>query len=167
MAHRALVEVLLDAGQYVKGTGLAIRETKGFERELKLLTVDVKASAEAQVAASVKKTARLREEAAAYRTLAGTAKRGSSEQVAAANLADRADRRLAGSLGVAAHEARRLRASSGGIERDLGRASRGALAGSGIFRGLGRSIAFASGGFLAFASAGQFLRSSVDAAREA
>lgn len=52
-------------------------------------------------------------------------------------------------------------------DRELSRASRGALAGTGVFRGLGRSIAFASGGFLAFASAGQFLRSSVDAARDA
>ncbi len=32
--------------------------------------------------------------------------------------------------------------------RDLGKLSRGALAGSGAFRGLGRSLAFASGGFL-------------------
>lgn len=53
------------------------------------------------------------------------------------------------------------------FNRDLSRITRGALAGSGVFRGLGRSIAFASGGFLAFASAGQFLRTSIDAAKEA
>lgn len=53
------------------------------------------------------------------------------------------------------------------FQRDIGRASRGALAGSGAFRAMGRSIAFASGGFLAFAGAGQFLRTSIDAAKEA
>ncbi len=62
---------------------------------------------------------------------------------------------------------RRAGTSARGFSRDLSHAERGALAGSGAFRGLGRSIAFASGGFLAFASAGQFLRSSVDAAIEA
>jgi len=53
------------------------------------------------------------------------------------------------------------------FERDLSKASRGALAGSGVFKTMGRSIAFASGGFLAFASAGEFIRKSVDAAVEA
>lgn len=53
------------------------------------------------------------------------------------------------------------------FNHELTAASRGALAGSGVFRGLGRSIAFASGGFLAFASAGQFLRTSIDAAKQA
>lgn len=51
--------------------------------------------------------------------------------------------------------------------REIGRASRGAAAGSGVFRGLGRSIAFASGGFLAFASATHFLTESIGAARDA
>ncbi len=57
--------------------------------------------------------------------------------------------------------------SSRGLERDLGRASRGSLAGSGAFRSLGRSLAFASGGFLAFGGAAAFLRKTVDAAKEA
>lgn len=62
---------------------------------------------------------------------------------------------------------RRSSAAAGHFDRDLGRATRGALAGSGVFRSLGRSIAFASGGFLAFATAGQFIRTSIDAAKEA
>ena len=36
------------------------------------------------------------------------------------------------------------------FDRSLGKSVRGAVAGSGVFRGLGRSLAFASGGFLAF-----------------
>lgn len=38
--------------------------------------------------------------------------------------------------------------SASGFNRDITKASRGALAGSGVFRSLGRSIAFASAGFL-------------------
>src|SRR6266540_5264077 len=42
----------------------------------------------------------------------------------------------------------RLRREATGTNAELGKLSRGALAGSGAFRGLGRSIAFASAGFL-------------------
>ena len=55
-------------------------------------------------------------------------------------------------------------ASASVFQHDINKASRGALAGSGAFHSLGRSIAFASGGFLAFASASQAIRSSLDAA---
>jgi hypothetical protein len=51
--------------------------------------------------------------------------------------------------------------------KEVERAGRGAAAGSGLFRNMGRSIAFASGSFLGFATATEFLRSSIDAARDA
>jgi hypothetical protein len=57
--------------------------------------------------------------------------------------------------------------STKAFEREISHATRGALAGSGAFRTFGRSIAFASGGFLAFASGDVFLSDSIDAAREA
>jgi hypothetical protein len=53
------------------------------------------------------------------------------------------------------------------FSNEVSRAERGALAGSGIFKSLGRSLAFASGGFLAFGGAAAFIRKSVDAANEA
>lgn len=53
------------------------------------------------------------------------------------------------------------------FEKDVSRASRGALAGAGIFRSFGRSLAFASGGFLAFGGAASFIRTSIDAAKDA
>src|ERR1044071_6953834 len=52
-------------------------------------------------------------------------------------------------------------------EKDFTRATRGILSGSGVFRSVGRSLAFASGGFLAFGSAAAVLRTSIDAARDA
>lgn len=65
------------------------------------------------------------------------------------------------------HSFNRASRSSAAFEAHLGKATRGALAGSGAFQHLGRSIAFASGGFLAFASVGDFFRKSIDAAKEA
>ncbi len=53
------------------------------------------------------------------------------------------------------------------FEKDTSKATRGALAGSGAFKAMGRSLAFASGGFLAFAGVSQFLSKSVSAAQEA
>jgi hypothetical protein len=57
--------------------------------------------------------------------------------------------------------------SAGVFHRDLNKATRGALSGSGVMSHLGRSLAFASGGFLAFATIGGALRSSIDAAVDA
>jgi hypothetical protein len=164
---KLIVPIIADPTLFKRGMKESTLAAEQFESKLRGLSVNVKASAEAQVAASVKTTMRLREEAAAYKLLASSATRGSAQQIAATNLATRAESRLALSMGVSSHESNRLRASSSGAGRELERFSRGALAGSGIFRSLGRSIAFASGGFLAFASGGAFLRASVDAARDA
>lgn len=53
------------------------------------------------------------------------------------------------------------------FSKEIERAGRGALSGTLAFKGLGRSIAFASGGFLAFEGASRFLEESVSVAREA
>jgi hypothetical protein len=57
--------------------------------------------------------------------------------------------------------------SATGFHRDLNKATRGALAGSGIFHTLGRSLAFASGGFIAAASIGEVITGSIHAATDA
>lgn len=53
------------------------------------------------------------------------------------------------------------------FDHELQGALRGTISATGAFHSLGRSIAFASGGFVAFAGAGEFLKSSIDAARSA
>lgn len=164
MADRNLVVRLI--GDASSLTRTFLRSSSAATKFNERITISARASANAQIQASAKKTARLREEIAAYNTIAASAVRGSEQQVAATQLSARAQKSLSRSLGVSAHESRQLALSSASVERNFGRATRGALAGSGIFRGLGRSIAFASGGFLAFASASQFLRNSIDAARE-
>jgi hypothetical protein len=61
----------------------------------------------------------------------------------------------------------RSAAKTHNFNRELSRMGRGALSGSGAFKNLGRSLAFASGGFVAFESIGTFIRDSIDAARDA
>jgi len=58
-------------------------------------------------------------------------------------------------------------ASTKKFDREITHALRGTISGTGIMRSFGRSLAFASGGFIAFAGVSRFLRDSVDAAREA
>lgn len=164
---KAVIEILGDSSSFQRSTKEAAIVADRLAVDLNKLAITAKASAEMQVAASLHKQARLKGEINAYRSIASAAAIGSKKQVAAAQLAARAEGRLAGSLGITAREQRGLSASASASERSLSRATRGALAGSGIFRGLGRSIAFASGGFLAFASGGQFIRKSIDVAREA
>jgi hypothetical protein len=53
------------------------------------------------------------------------------------------------------------------FDRSISHSLRGVASGSGALKGLGRSLAMASGGFVAFAGVTEFLRSSIDAAREA
>ncbi len=62
---------------------------------------------------------------------------------------------------------KRAGTSATGFERSIGHATRGAAAGSGAFRSLGRSLAFASAGFIGFATATDVLKKSIDAATEA
>lgn len=130
------------------------------------VAVAAERSVKVQVAAELKRTARLREEIVLFNQMGAAAKRGSQEQILASNLSGRAQHQLSTSLGLSAKESERLRRSSGASNKEINRGFRGALAGSGAFRALGRSLAFASGGFLIFASAAAFVRNSIDAARD-
>lgn len=66
----------------------------------------------------------------------------------------------------ASHSANGFSRSLSTAERDATKSFRGIAAGSGVFRSLGRSLAFASAGFLGFASAASALRSAIDGAEE-
>lgn len=167
MARRALVEILGNAEGFKRATRESVAASNTLSHGLKRLGVDAKASANMQVAASVKKTNRMRTEIAAYREIASSARKGSREQVVAANLAANAEKRMARALGVTSREQRELAVSASRSEHMIGRGVRGAVAGSGAFRSMGRSLAFASGAFIGVAGVSSFLRSSVDAAVEA
>lgn len=118
-------------------------------------------AAREQVTAELKKQQVLREQIVAYRSVATAAQRGSREQIAAAQLAKKAEQELAGSIGLTRREQARLSTSTAHAEKDLNRTARGALAGSGAFSHLGRSIAFASTTFLGAAGFAQVVTASV------
>jgi hypothetical protein len=149
--RKALVEIVGDASSLLRSMRQSIASVTGFRTSLKELGVDARKSADVQVAAAVKRDAKMREQIVALKQVASQAKRGSKEEVAASRLAADAQIKLARSTAVTAKESKALTLSAGKARGELGRETRGALAGSGIFRGLGRSLAFASGGFLLFA----------------
>jgi hypothetical protein len=164
MARKLIVEVAADISQLIKGLRAGEHATETFAKEV---TVDSRAMAQAQVAAAIKTTDALRAEVAAYREVAAAAAAGSKEQVAAAQLAVSSQRRLDASLAGTAGSARRTHGESRKLGRELEHVTRGAISGSGAIHGFGRSLAFASGGFVAFEGATRFLSESIDAAREA
>jgi hypothetical protein len=166
LARRVSIEILGDAASAVRGFRSAGRAADSFGRDLKEVSISARKSADAQVQATIKKDGRLRQEIRSYREVAASAKRGSREQIAAANLAAASERRLAGSIGVSAREARRHAAAAGLSHREIGRGARGALAGSGAFRSFGRSIAFASSYFLGSYGAIYGLRATTNAASD-
>lgn len=67
-------------------------------------------------------------------------------------------------FGKASRSANGFNRSISTAEKGATRSFRGIAAGSGVFRSLGRSLAFASGGFLAFAGASAALRDSITGA---
>jgi putative Ca2+/H+ antiporter (TMEM165/GDT1 family) len=167
MARKLIVEIVADSTKFLQSMKASSAATTKFAAGVDKVAVSSEVAAKAQVAAAVKTTESLKLQVAEYKRLAAAAEVGSKEQIAAANLAAQAERKLAVSMGVAAHEAQNLQRHSGLLGRDVSKATRGALAGSGIFHTFGRSLAFASGGFIAFEGVTKFLTDSINAAREA
>jgi TP901 family phage tail tape measure protein len=112
---RALIDIVGDsasAQRAIEQTSVAVA---GLGDELKGLSVDAKASAEAMVAASSQRIARLQAEAAAAKELSGSYAFGSAEQIAAANLYEQRITRISrmqGTLGTTADEAAQLQVSA-------------------------------------------------------
>jgi hypothetical protein len=161
---KARIDIVGDAASYLRSLRQSIVGTNEFRGDLSKLAVNARTSATAQIKAAGLVDARLRKQILAYREVAAAAKRGSTEQVVAANLAAKAEQRLARSLGVTAHEQRRL--SAAGASSGLSRIERGALSGSGALTKFGRAGTFASNAFLGGAGLAYAITSTVKAAEE-
>ena len=148
MARGIVVNIIADAASYLRGVERSIGANNQLGASFKTLSAEAQASASAQIAAAVKADEALRANVAGLRAAAAAAPTGSREQIVATNLANSAQTRLAHSYGVTARESEHLSATSKVVERDIGKATRGFLAGSGAIVGFGRSLAFASGFFL-------------------
>lgn len=172
LAYRELATAATTSSEeQVVAAGLAAKAERALARELgetsgqaKAVASALSASAAEQVKASILKRKALEKEIADYKAVAASATASAEEQVAAANLAASAEARLAREIAAVSATQEIAAVSHAKAERQVGKSVRGALAGSGAFKALGRSLAFASGGFLAFAVGAQGLRSSVDAA---
>lgn len=171
MARRLLLEIIGDPARLFSSLKKSSAAVNTFGAEVKHSQTQIGLSAEQStkkiIEASVVRDRRLRQEILAARQLSTTYARGSAERAAADNLVIQKEKQLARALSVTSAEAAIHNRNVAASERNLGRATRGALAGSGAFAHLGRSLAFASGGFLAFASASTLIRRSVDEAMQA
>lgn len=163
MAHKALIEILGNAASYLRAARESAGATVEMEGDLKRLAITARTSVDAQVKASLRKDARLRAEIRTYREVAAAARRGSSEQVTAANLAVAAERRLSRSMSVTAAEASRL-ARAG---RHVGAIGTGAHESSHKLRGLATSAALLSGSLFAGGSIAFGIKDVVEASIKA
>lgn len=156
-----ILRIITDATNAFKTNDALISSNTKVGQSALLLGADFDKSAAAQVAAGTKAIQVQRAQLASLKEVAAAATVGSDRQIAATVAVEAAQAKLNRSLGITTSATGRFSSSSRTAERDLGKATRGALAGSGVFSGLGRSLAFASGGFLAIASGATLLHDSV------
>jgi len=109
---------------------------------------------------------KLQELAGEYRLLAASAEKGSVQQIAAADLAAKAQKRL-GLEVLATNSAVRTSARETALaERQVAKFARGSVGAAGGFGKVGIGLAMGSGGFLAGAAVTAGIKSSIDAAKE-
>jgi hypothetical protein len=103
---------------------------------------------------------------AEYQIASDSFVKGSDAQIAATYQLGIAQKRLAVLTGETSVATGAFAGKSKTAERDLGKTTRGLLAGSGAAASLGRSLAFASTGFIAFAAGATLIRGSIKAAQD-
>ncbi len=152
MARRALVEILGDATGFKRAVHQSVMASNTLQKDMKKLSVTAETTARTQVQASIKKTSRMRAEIVEYKKIAAAARHGSREQVIAANLAAKAEARLAHAIGSTTTAQNRFNRTSrrgrGGRGLGGGRELRGGIAASGLVGSAGSALAFGSLGFL-------------------
>jgi hypothetical protein len=162
-SRRVGVEFFADTASMNKGFAEVGAATKQY--------ATLSSEAQAKVTKSVldgtaTRIAATRASIAEFQLASETYVKGSDAQIAAAYQLGIAQKRLAMLTGETAVAQIAFSGKAKTAERDFGKTTRGILAGSGAFTSLGRSLAFASGGFLLFASGAALVRKSIDAARQ-
>ncbi len=161
MAPPLILRIIGDASGYFKtAEGVVSANTKVGQSALAMGGNFTKA-AEAQVAAGAKAIQVQRAMVAELTATSAAAVAGSDEQIAATVALERAQANLNRSMGLTAIGTRGVSTGAKTAERDLGKLTRGALAGSGVISSLGRSLAFASGGFIAVAGTATLLHNAI------
>lgn len=158
-SHGIVIDIIGDERSYVRAAQNAMSVNSKLDASFKQVGVNANLSADAQIKAAVKAREAMVANVTALSSRASTLPAGSPEQLAALGLAADAQRKLEHSYGATGR-------SAATAERSIGKATRGALAGTGIFHGLGRSLAFASGGYLAFAGASALVSDAIHGAED-
>jgi len=166
MPHGIVIEIIGDERSYLRSVEGAMAANTKLDASFKSVAANAALSAKAQVAAALKaeqaQTARI----ASLRALAAASPAGSRQQAKAIELADAATISLARSQGRAVTSTHQFSAAAKEGEKDLNKLVRGGLAGSGALNALGRSLAFASTGFIAFATGATIIKESIGVAQE-
>ncbi len=148
-ARGIVIEIIGDARSYLHTVNSTLASNTKLDASFKEVGINAQLSADAQLKAAAKSSAALKANAVALR--AGISKLPVADQAAATVAADAALAKYNRSIGLTATSTAGFGRANRTAERDLNKAVRGALAGSGVFGKLGRSLAFASSGFLGVA----------------
>lgn len=155
----------MDAANYLKTVDTAVASNTKLEQSSLGVGEAMQVSANKSVAASLRATEALKSQIAGYRALAASATESADVRARADLLANRAQTRLNSSLGITTAATAGVGRAAQTGERDLGKFTRGVLAGSGAASSLGRSLAFASTGFIGLAIAATAIKDSITAAQ--
>ncbi len=161
MAAPLVLRIITDVTQTLKATSIASSSFTSTGKAALGMGVDIERATKTAVINGVKMEDTLTAEAAAYRKLAESATLSAREQAKAAQYAELADAKLARAQGLLVAGTRGTSTAAKTAENDLGKLTRGALAGSGVISSLGRSLAFASGGFIAVAGTATLLHNAI------
>ncbi len=156
-----ILRIIEDASSVFKTNDAVVSSMTRVGEAAGITDADVAKAASGQVASSLRVEKALQGQIAAYKALSVSAGATVEEQAKAAQLGALAQDRLARSQGTYVSGARASSAASRSAENDLGKLTRGALAGSGVISSLGRSLAFASGGFIAVAGGATLLHNAI------
>lgn len=131
----------------------------------KTFGVTVEQVAAKNIERTTQQKVRLQELATQYKLVAASAKEGSAEQVAALDLAAKAQKRLGGEV-IAMNSAVRTSARETALaEKELAKFTRGAAEATGTFGKLGLGLALGSGGFIAGAALTGGVKKAIDDAK--
>lgn len=148
---RSLARVAETAATSTSATSTAYRRT----------ALSAEQAASQQIRAAVRSQTAMRTNLAALQAKAAALPAGSAEQQAAMALAIQQQTKLDRALGVTAASTARFGSGAKTAERDLNKMTRGIASGSGVLGRFSRSLAFASTGFIAFATAAVVIKESI------
>ena len=161
MAAPLILRIIGDATSYFKTADTVVATNTKMGQSALAMGSDFAKAAEAQVAAGTKAIQVQRAMVAELTAAQSKTIAGSDEQIAATVALESAQSKLNRTLGISSAGFGATSRGAQDAERDLGKMTRGALAGTGAISSMGRSLAFASGGFLAVAGGATLIKGSI------